>query len=88
MGERKALLPDLGQVSYRHARSEPQYAPFEAPIKARYPIQGFSFVRQVDEEDLLVEDFNAWADEQNPTIPTNFAGTTMPGASIGITATR
>lgn len=61
----RVSIPEL----VRHARKNPDHAVFEKTIKAKYPIHGFSLARQAALEDPLVEDFNAWADEQNPPLP-------------------
>ena len=61
----RVSIPEL----VRHVRKNPDHAAFEKSIMAKYPIHGFSLSRQAALEDPLVEDFNAWADEQDPPFP-------------------
>lgn len=52
-------------------RADPQFACFEAPVKAKYPIDGFYRVRQAS-EDPLAADFDAWADTNCPRVPRQY----------------
>jgi hypothetical protein len=63
----RVSIPEL----LRATRTDPQFAAFEAPVKAKYPVARFYQVREVG-EDPLVADFTAWADANCPGVPRQY----------------